>query len=1249
MRRIGSRPSGRALALLLGGALCAGFCGTIAAPTAAAAQAPIIQYFQNPDVSSKPMARMWFPDAGAGADSQDYITTQIQALADAGFGGVEVAMLRDGSDLSNQDARTYGWGTQNWINLLKKVLRAAAAIPGGFQVDMTITAHWPPTLNTIDPNDAAASQETSYSFTALTASDLANGAVTLALPTTKTSIAASAGPGGPAGADTPFIFTDSFVSAAVAQVVGVTTIPGSPATPFSPATPDTYAPELALASLTPTGTVSSFGGHSAGIPDAAACATYGFADVSACLAAAADKFGPVPTGSLDYTNGQLVATGTGKQDADRDRKRMADWQYDYSADLSAFSSLDLSGQGTGALVPGTNLHVGDYIVVSTFVRGTGQDVGGGAHIMANGAFVTNYFNQAGTNIVLDYWNAMLAQDPELKSLMQNAAVKGNIFEDSIEATNSTSYWTSTALADMTLPASYAYTDILPIVAASRHRGSGGFGSSPNADYYTFDDSSLADLIYEDYNTQMGMLYANDRVTGVSNWAHNSVGWGFRGQTYQLPGSEIANAASVADVPETDNMAKGDGVRYQAGTVNVTGKNYLTMEAMTGLTIGLASMGDILTEAGQNYSDGVSRLILHGTPYAKTYDGYNSDWPGWLPFGAGSFGDAYTYREPYWSDISTETAYMARIQSIIQKGTAKIDVAVMQDVLNTFDFVNQNAFQELLDAGYSYNLLSQATLTAATATCSGGVMDASGPAFKAIVTDEVSVISVASAQKLLTCAQAGVPVILYNSGLSRVYGSSTADNAALATVVAQLKSTPGVQSVSSTADVLAALKTLGVTPWASYSQSQLETTRYTDSTDGTSYYYMYNNANPTNNGMMGNGVGKTYKTDSNVISNVTVTLKGSGVPYRLDPHTGEISQVGQYTVNNDGTVSFVIDRLAGGDAVIYALTTNTADFPAPALHVTSTTPPGATIVRTANGDLALRSNSAGTYTVTTSTPEALTVTVANTLSVLDLSAQKWHLVIDSYGPVVKNSSTVYSTSGAAAWSGLDPSQSKITTVDFGQQDLVNWEDIPATSAQLAALGVPDMMYVSGVGHYSTTFTTPANWDATTGAYLDLTYGWDQIGSITVNGTVFTANNATDRVDIGAALVPGQNAIEIKLASTLFGRMYLENAGYDDKNGTVEPVVTGMFGGGSPQEYSDGLLTATLTPYSQVALGNPGPTQGPTSGPANTTKPGSTVKAPTGGAIVADPAGTVPALLGLLVMAAVGAISVGLRVRARATTH
>ena len=1085
----------------------------------------VIQYFQNPDNDSKPMARMWFPDAGAGADDNDLIEKQIQELADKGFGGVEVAMLADGVSYNNEEGREYGWGTENWRKLLKKVLKAAAKIEGGFQVDATISAHWPPAFNTIDPNDDGASKELSYSVTKLTAGE--DESLDITLPEQKISgpvnrfTGQSAYPG--------FLFTDTFIAAAKVQVSGIETTEDEEGN-------ETSAYVFDYSTLTPiTDNVSADhdGGYAAGVPDKETADKYGWDYDEIC-----EAFGPEPEGDLVNNNG--------KADVNYNRARMADWQDAYKLDISELEVPESS--------EGDEIQPGDWVVLSSFYRGTGQAIPGG-RIMHNTVFVTSYYNVVGTSTVTDYWNKMFEEDPELKELME--ANPGYIFEDSIESSSTASYWAAGLQDDAE---DMEYSNILSLVAASRYTGS-GFGGTTLTEFFKFDnDDGLSDRIYEDYNTLLADSYVKYRVSGVTNWAHDTIGWGFRGQTYQLPGLEISKAASVADVPECDNMSKGDGVRYQSGTYNVNDKDYLTMEAITGPTIEYATMDDVITELGQNYSDGVNRAILHGTPYAKTFNGYNSQWPGWLPFGVGSFGSAYTYRAAYWDDVDTETSYMSRIQAVLQKGTAQIDLAVLIDKESTFDFESGNRFQNLLDSGYSYNLISEAILESDNAYVEDGRLAPEGPAFKALILDRVNTFDVENMEKVIEYAKNGLPVIVYDSTFSKVYGSNVEDDAVLAEKFAELLEMDNVIQANSVEDVKQALADVNVTPYAQYETAQLETTMYTDKADGSNYYYMYNNAYSENSGMMGNDQASEYKGEEKAIKDAVITLAGKGVPYKLDTHTGEITQVGAYIVNDDNTVTFEMDELYGGDSVIYCVTEDTENFPAESIYVTEA---DGDVVRTEDG-VALRSNEAGSYTFTLSDGTEASADVEKILDTLDLTDASWNLLIHSYGPGEDEN---------------DPSVSKITDVDFGEQKLGKWKDIAATEDQLNELGVTDMLYVSGVGEYTTTVTLPEDWSDTTGAYLDVTYGKDQIGEITINGTALDANNASDRVDLGGYLVSGENTLTIKLSTTLYARMYAANSGYEGRD---FGMGTGFMQPEDPEAFYDGLLSVTLTPYTQVAI-------------------------------------------------------------------
>ena len=1082
------------LAVMLVTALFSSFAETDGKADASKGSRTVLDLFLEPDARAKPMARMWFPDAGAGEDDGDSIEKQIFELADKGFGGVEAAMLMSfGVYYTNEESRIYGWGTENWTRLLKKILKAAAKVPGGFQVDVTVTGHWPPILNTIDPNDAAASKELSFSVTPITAGDLARGTVRLALPAQKTD-----GPAVTFGAKPyeHFLFTDTFVSAAVVRIADIEVTPGENGAEDTVS----YVFDFGtLKSITDGVEAIPGAGYAAGVPDRETAEAHGWDYDEICA-----FFGPESKGPWTRNNG--------KQDDALNRRRMADWQEEYQASLQGVEIALPEGADEPA--------AGGWAVLSVFCRGTGQSISGG-HIMHNGVFVTSYFDEDGTDALTGCWDQMLEKDPELLELMR--ANPGCIFEDSIEATSVSSYWSSAF--PFAPDDECAYMDILPVIAASKYVSSGFMGTMTTR-YYTFTgDDGLADRIYEDYSDQMAGLYIQHHISGIADWAKNTLGWGFRGQTYHLPGLEIGRAAMAADIPECDNRAKGDGIRYQAGTANITGREYLTMEAITGPTIGYVSMDDVLTELGQNYSDGASRAILHGTPYTKTFNGYNSEWPGWLPFGPDSYGSSYTYREAYWEDFGTETGFMSRVQAVLQHGVAGIDLAVLIDRESAFDFESGNRFQELLNGGYSYNLVSESVLNHENAVVSDGVLAAAGPAYKAVIVDRVHVISPAGIRRLTEYARAGLPIVLFDSDISRVYGSGAAADAEAAAAFAAIAGFENVRAVGAREEIPAALAALGVTASAQYDAPHLETTLYRDAADGTNYYYVYNNAFPENAGMMGNSQGDAYKGGEKALRNVTLTLEGNGVPYQLDPYTGIVAQIADYSSGDGGTVTFTVDSIFGGTAMIYAVAGNPEAFDAAA---------GGKIVRAAEAEP------------------------------IDLSGEAWRLVLHSFGPDEGSS---------------DPGVSRITDVDFGMRPLGKWAEIRASEEQLRALGVSDMKYVSGTAEYSLTFTAPENWSGYTGAVLSFDYGKDQIGAVIVNGTELPGNNASDRVDAGTLIHEGPNEITVRLHSTLYGRTYAEHSGYREA-GAEYGMSPAMFAPLDPEAYFNGLLGVRIIPYGPV---------------------------------------------------------------------
>ena len=1106
-----------------------------------------IEAFKNPSATEKPMARMWFPDAYAGIDDNDTIAKQINALADAGFGGVEIAMLADGASFNNEDAATIGWGSVAWKELLRKTLKAANAIEGGFTVDITLTAHWPLTINNIDPNDEAASQEMTSTYNKISASSVSGGAITVSggaiditLPETDYFDQL----------DVPFIFTDKLVSV---SVVRVDSVDGSGNLVLD------YSSIKDVTDKTTTTGITS----AAGIPDATALST-----IPAYSGWNEDKL-------ADYFGAAADPSISGKIDENGNRKRMADTQDNYVTDLSGLSDIAAS--------EGDTIQAGDYILLSTFRRGTGQifsdgGFGGYSVSMKNRCYVPNYFSVDGVNAVANYWNANILNDSELVSLLRENG--SSIFEDSIELSHSSSFWTGAMMSDLTQIKGndYTYSAQFPVVIAVN-----------DSSKLSFNDTAMADKIKEDYNSVLGTLYEEEHSKPIRDFAA-TFGYTFRAQTYTLTGLDIPGAAATIDIPEGDNACKGDGLRTLFGTKNLADKTYLSIEGVTGMGNNALNWEDVLTEVSQNYSDGVNHVILHGTPYSKTYNGYNSSWPGWLAFG-NCFSDSYSYRQAYWDDAKGLTTFMAKTQAVLQTADAKIDLAVLNDKSTDFELNSGNGFQTLLDNGYSYNILSGSLLKQNSAVVTNGVLDAEGAAYKALILNNITTISTATMNKLISYAQAGLPIYVYNCNISSIYGTDSATDsvASLAAAYSNLLTVTYngqsiVKVVSNQQEVLDDLATRNLAADSAYNQSGLETTHYLDGVDGTDYYYLYNNTQPNNSGMVNPGNGKNFKTGE---IQTAVTLKGTGTPYALDAATGTITPIASYTVNDNGTITVPV-FLSGAESVIIAIAENIAEFPAaPTVHALCTT--DGDVVYT-NNQLVFKADEAGTYHIQLSDGTTKTVVVEASPSDYVVDTTGWTLDFTSYAPdrTAGNLDTAgFNITSTTYTLYKDPSATIRTNVIFNNVSLGDIGDISASSEQLTAMDIDSMKNVSGTGYYTKTISLPSDWDNSTGAILDLSYHRDEVTAIIVNGTdVGLVSNITDQVDIGKYLVAGQeNIIKIKIATNLVNRTLYENPWAGD--GTTYDVL-GTGTGGKPVQLgltsrnANGLTAVSLLAYKNVVL-------------------------------------------------------------------
>ena len=1163
------------LSILLSGIL------TLSAMTAAvpagaepAASDTIAAAIQNPGYEARPMCRFWFPDAGAGLPGSDYksmVSDLITQMADAGFGGVEITMLADSNNYDTTTAESIGWGTPAWAEVLSTAVYAANQTKNGFRVDVTITAHWPPIINTIDPNDDQQQQELTSSYQKLTASDLANG-VELNLPSMKTEDFSNTN-----SLIATFLFQEKLVGTTLAKVAEV----------------KDGAPVLDYDSMTdiPASIVEGKG-YAVGIPEEGVDAL--ILDNGEWRAAAEDEYLKltanaavwktnnavvegaeiVKTGDMPW-NQKTVVTLNGEDitsqvtvyttgavviatsDADNtyyttdgialvknsagfgDRERMADWQDIYAVDADTLASA----LGDAALNDSEELQAGDYVLVNTYRHGTGQICSGGQTLtMANRTYAVDYFNEDGIAEVTNYWNQYLlphvSPDCGGKSLAELMEENGgSIFEDSIEIHHSGSIWTAKMLEDFEAYMGYDIADYLPILS----------GYSTNA--------SDASRHTEDYNLVLGHLYNTKHAEVLNDWT-STFGYSYRAQAYTLTGVDVAGAAIAVDIPEGDNSTSGDGIRNLAAANNVAGKQFLSMEALTSASDHPVWF-EALREINANLSDGINRIILHGIPFTKSWTGVNNDWPGWTFMSYG----CWAPRQPFWQDIDTITNYFGRAQTLLQLGSTKVPVAVLNDQTKAYQCLSGSTFQRLLDNGYTYDILSEAVLDHPNATAENGILCPNGASYQALILNKISKISCDTMDKILGYADAGVKIIVFNSNPNQVYGTSRGDNTdeAVAAKFSELLTKDNVYVVDED-DILTARTELleilqaTVTPSASYDCQGLEVTSLVDDSDGTNYYFFFNEkdlnyeeAGESSSGGFNPGMGSDYSKKDFSALTTAVTLKGTGTPYLIDPMTGEITPVAEYTVLEDGRVQFDLSMEAL-NTMIVAVTENTTDFPAPVAQVKEATGEGELVY--VDGETLYRSETSGDSAVISYADGSWkTAAVGEVPAKIELGGDTlWNLDIESWGP-------------DAEVNEYDPSLSKKVNITAGETALKLWKELTISEEELAKTGASSAEVLSGIGTYTKTITLPDTWTDDMGATLTFEHKgmvksggnpWgggsttetlqnndDEITRITVTNAKGTfevndVNPLNDFVDLTTFLDAGENTISIQLTTSLENR-------------------------------------------------------------------------------------------------------------------
>lgn len=545
---------------------------------------------------------------------------------------------------------------------------------------------------------------------------------------------------------------------------------------------------------------------------------------------------------------------------------------------------------------------GEWLIFSFWQRSTGQIVGG----TATPAYAVDHFSAAGTKATTDYWEKTLLT-PEVRNML--AQTGGDLFEDSLELLSAL-HWTPAMLSEFQTSRGYDITPYLPVLfIPGLHDFMGVLGGATVNSTPTFALAGGNDSrIRNDYYQTLSNLYERHHLDGLKKWA-NKQGLQLRVQPAYGTTLDMSSASSHVDVPETEQFYFRDVIdsyRAMAGAVHMTDKPVMSGEIAPLLTGILqdgygASWKRMLEISNQNFAGGVNQVVWHGFPYA---DAPGATWPGWFPHGSPflpGFAEAWGPRQPTWKHMPDINGYVSRQQLVLQEGEPRVDLAMYRH-----SYWENPTATPLYDdpglerAGYSYDFVGPSLLEQKSARVSGGRLDADGPAYRAMVIDNQTVMSLDAAQKILAYAKQGLPVVVIGEPPAKTpfFKDAAQQDTAVQQVMSQLLAQSGVMHIATKAELPGILASKHIKPAARYHAASglLNVHRATKTTD---YYFLFNNSSDT------------IQHD--------VSLEGKGRAYSLNAWTGDITPLDSRT-NADKTKTVRV-QLKPHDTTIIALTTN----------------------------------------------------------------------------------------------------------------------------------------------------------------------------------------------------------------------------------------------------------------------------------------------------------------------------------------
>lgn len=284
------------------------------------------------------------------------------------------------------------------------------------------------------------------------------------------------------------------------------------------------------------------------------------------------------------------------------------------------------------------------------------------------------------------------------------------------------------------------------------------------------DRELVGRVGHDYKETLDELHRAYLETW-RNWADGQ-GSLTRNQAHGSPGNLLDHYA-VAGIPETEIFRHVDEgqipmLQFASSAAHVTGKRLVSAESFTWLGEHFQVTPAALKEAADFlWLGGVNHIFYHGVPYSPEEAG----WPGWLFYASTHMG----INGGLWRDLPAFNAYVARVQSELQKGEADTSVllyfpvhdlwSVPSKQLPLFTIHNQEEWlrtmpfydvaMEMWNKGVACDFISDRLL--ANARVNEGLIVLGGAAFKTLVIPKLNALPVKTAAQLKRLADEGASI------------------------------------------------------------------------------------------------------------------------------------------------------------------------------------------------------------------------------------------------------------------------------------------------------------------------------------------------------------------------------------------------------------------------------------------------------------------------------------------------------------